>query len=260
MSDTPESLVTFETDGRVAVARFNRPKVLNALNPELMEQLADQLERWDEDPAIAVVVLTGGPRAFAAGADIGEMATRGAIEMEERDQFRTWDRIRRVRKPLVAAVNGFALGGGCELMMICDVIVAADTAQFGQPEIKLGVIPGAGGTQRLARAVGKAKAMDMVLTGRFMDAREAEMAGLVSRVVPPENVEDEAMNVARTIAGMGRVAARYAKEAVNKSWEMTLHEGIEHERKLFFMLFASQDQAEGMAAFNEKRRAKFTDT
>jgi enoyl-CoA hydratase len=259
MSEAAEPLIITETDGRVGIVRFNRPKVLNALNPELIGQVADQLEAWDADPAIACILLTGGERAFAAGADIGDMASRSAIEMDERDQFRTWDRIRRVRKPLVAAVNGFALGGGCELMMICDVIIAAETAQFGQPEIKLGVIPGAGGTQRLTRAVGKAKAMDLCLTGRFMDAAEAERAGLVSRVVPPENVEREAMDVARTIAGMGRVAARMAKQAVNAAFETTLDQGIDFERKLFFMLFASADQTEGMAAFAEKRRPNFTD-
>lgn len=259
MSEAAEPLILAETDGRVGIVRFNRPKVLNALNPELMGQLADQLEAWDEDPAIACIMLTGGERAFAAGADIGDMAERSAIEMDERDQFRTWDRIRRIRKPIVAAVNGFALGGGCELMMICDVVIASETAQFGQPEIKLGVIPGAGGTQRLTRAVGKAKAMDLVLTGRFMGAAEAERAGLVSRVVPAENVEREALEAARTIAGMGRVAARMAKQAVDAAFETTLDQGIDLERKLFFLLFASHDQSEGMAAFAEKRRPRFTD-
>jgi len=259
MSEAAEPLILTETDGRVGVVRLNRPKVLNALNPELMEQLAAQLEAWDADDAIACVLITGGDRAFAAGADIGDMAERSAIEMDERDQFRTWDRLRRIRKPIVAAVSGFALGGGCELMMICDVVVAAETAQFGQPEIKLGVIPGAGGTQRLTRAVGKAKAMDLVLTGRMMDAAEAERLGLVSRVVPPENVEREAMEVARTIAGMGRVAARLGKQAVDAAFETTLDQGIDLERKLFFLLFASRDQKEGMTAFAEKRRPEFTD-
>lgn len=259
MSESDERLIIAETHGAVGVITFDRPKVLNALNPTLIAQVADQLEAWDADPAVKVALLTGGDRAFAAGADIGDMAERGAIDMDERDQFRDWDRIKRVRMPLVAAVNGFALGGGCELMMTCDVIVAGESAQFGQPEIKLGVIPGAGGTQRMARAVGKAKTMDLCLTGRFMDAREAESLGLVSRVVPVENVQREAMDVATEISRMSAVALRAAKRAVNAAFETTLDQGIEYERRHFFMLFASQDQKEGMAAFAEKRRADFQD-
>lgn len=252
-----ESLIRVETDGPVGIIRFDRPKVLNALNPELITQLADQLETWDRDPEVAVAVITGNDRAFAAGADIGDMAERSAVEMYERDQFATWDRIQRVRMPLLAAVSGFALGGGCELMMMCDVIVAADTAQFGQPEINLGVIPGAGGTQRLTRAVGKAVAMDVILTGRFLSAQEALTAGLVSRVVPPEHYFTETLAIARTMARKGTVALRLAKEAVLKAHEAPLTEGIMHERKLFNLLFATEDQREGMTAFTEKRRANF---
>ncbi|MCP3905207.1 MAG: enoyl-CoA hydratase [Planctomycetes bacterium] len=252
-----ESLILAETDGAVGIIRFNRPKVLNALNPELMTQLADQLEAWDADDSLHVLLITGGDRAFAAGADIGDMAERSVVEMEQRNQFATWDRIRRVRKPIVAAVSGFALGGGCELMMMCDVVVASETAQIGQPEINLGVMPGAGGTQRLTRAVGKAVAMDMILTGRFMDAGEALQRGLVSRVVPPEHCYTEALKIARLMASKGPIALRIAKEAVNKAFESSLAEGVEYERKLFYMLFATDDQKEGMRAFVDKRRPKF---
>jgi len=254
---TQEPLILTEVRGRVGVARLNRPKVLNALNPELMEQLADQLERWDREEEISVIVLTGSERAFAAGADIGDMASRSAVEMYERDQFTTWDRVKRVRKPIVGAVCGFALGGGCELAMMCDVLIAADTAQFGQPEINLGVIPGAGGTQRLSRAVGKAMAMDLILTGRFLTAKEALAAGLVSRVLPAEHVIPEALRIAAEMASRGSIALRLAKEAVLKSQETTLEEGVMHERKLFYMLFATEDQKEGMQAFAEKRRPQF---
>ena len=255
---TTENLILVETDGAVGIVRINRPKVLNALNPALMTALADQLETWDRDPGVHVIVLAGSERAFAAGADIGDMAERSTLEMYERDQFATWDRIKRVKKPIVAAVSGFALGGGCELMMMCDVIVASETAQFGQPEINLGVIPGAGGTQRLTRAVGKARAMDLVLTGRFLTAQEALTAGLISRVVPPEFWLEEAITVAKTMASKGPVALRLGKEAINKAFETTLAEGVEHERKLFYMLFATEDQKEGMSAFVEKRRPSFT--
>ncbi|NNM26861.1 MAG: enoyl-CoA hydratase [Phycisphaerales bacterium] len=254
---TSTSLILADTDDGVGVVRFNRPKVLNALNPQLMEELADQLEAWDADPAINVIVIAGNERAFAAGADIGDMAERSSVEMYERDQFTTWDRIQRIRKPLVAAVSGFALGGGCELMMMCDVIVAAENAQIGQPEINIGVMPGAGGTQRLPRAVGKARAMDLILTGRFLTAAEALDAGLVSRVVPPEHWLDETMTIARDMAKKGSVALRLAKEAVLKAYEAPLSEGIAFERKLFYMLFATEDQKEGMRAFAEKRRATF---
>jgi enoyl-CoA hydratase len=244
---TSDQLILAETDGHVGIVRFNRPKVLNALNPELMTQLADQLEAWDADPDIRVIVITGNERAFAAGADIGDMAERSPIEMYERDQFATWDRIKRVKK----------LGGGCELMMMCDVIVAADTAQFGQPEISIGVMPGAGGTQRLTRAVGKARAMDLILTGRMMGAAEALEAGLVSRVVPPEHAESAALDLAREMAAKGAVALKLAKEAVLKAFETSLEEGVQHERKLFYLLFATEDQKEGMRAFAEKRRPEF---
>ena len=255
---TDEQLILVETDGPVGIVRLNRPKVLNALNPELMEQLAEQLEAFDRDDAIHVIVLTGSDRAFAAGADIGDMADRSMIEMYKRDQFATWARIARVKTPIVAAVSGFALGGGCELMMKCDVVIAAETAQIGQPEINIGVMPGAGGTQRLTRAVGKATAMDVILTGRFLNAREALDAGLVSRVVPKEHFFTEAMRVAHGMAKKGPVALRLAKESVLKSFETTLSEGLEYERKLFYMLFATEDQKEGMRAFVDKRKPEFT--
>jgi enoyl-CoA hydratase len=254
---TTEPLIAAETDGGVGIIRLNRPKVLNALNPALMEQLAEQLEAWETDESILCTIITGNDRAFAAGADIGDMAPQSPVTMYERDQFATWDRIARCKKPIVAAVSGFALGGGCELMMMCDIVIASETAQFGQPEINLGVIPGAGGTQRMTRAVGKAVAMDLILTGRFLSAKEALELGLVSRVVPPEHYFTEALKAARTMASKGAVALRLGKEAVNKAYEMTLAEGIQHERKLFYMLFATEDQKEGMAAFVEKRRPTF---
>jgi enoyl-CoA hydratase len=252
-----EQLILTETDGHVAVITLNRPKVLNALNPELMTQLAAQMEAFDADPRIHVIVLAGSERAWAAGADIGDMAGQSAISMYERNQFATWDRIKRIRKPIIAAVSGFALGGGCELMMMCDIVIASETAQIGQPEINLGVIPGAGGTQRLTRAVGKATAMDVILTGRTLTAQEALAAGLVSRVVPKEHYLSEALKIAREMAQKGPIALRLAKEAVNKAFEMSLEEGIQHERKLFYLLFASEDQKEGMRAFVEKRKAEF---
>jgi len=255
---TPEPLLLSDVDGAVGIIRLNRPNVLNALNPELIDAVAAQMEAWDADPAVRCIVIAGSDRAFAAGADIGDMAERSAVEMYERDQFTDWDRIRRIRTPIVAAVSGFALGGGCELMMLCDVVIAAETAQFGQPEINLGVIPGAGGTQRLTRAVGKALAMDMILTGRFLSAREALAAGLISRVVPPEHWMSESLKVARLIASRASVAARMGKECVLKAFETTLEEGVMHERKLFYMLFATDDQKEGMRAFAEKRRPDFT--
>ncbi len=254
---TSESLILSETDGPVGIVRLNRPKVLNALNPELMKQLAEQLEAFDADDNVHVIVLTGHERAWAAGADIGDMAERSMLEMYQRDQFATWDRIRRIKKPLVAAVSGFALGGGCELMMLCDVVIASETAQIGQPEINIGVMPGAGGTQRLTRAVGKATAMDVILTGRFLSAKEALAAGLVSRVVPKEHFFSEALRVAHEMAGKGPVALKLAKESVLKAFETTLAEGLEYERKLFYMLFATDDQKEGMRAFVEKRKAEF---
>ncbi|MHC4108229.1 MAG: enoyl-CoA hydratase-related protein [Planctomycetota bacterium] len=254
---TSEALILSETDGPVGIVRLNRPKVLNALNPELMKQLAEQLEAFDADEHVHVIVLTGHERAWAAGADIGDMAERSMLEMYQRDQFATWDRIRRIKKPIVAAVSGFALGGGCELMMLCDVVIASETAQIGQPEINIGVMPGAGGTQRLTRAVGKATAMDVILTGRFLSAKEALAAGLVSRVVPKEHFFSEALRVAHEMAGKGPVALNLAKESVLKAFETTLAEGLEYERKLFYMLFGTDDQKEGMRAFMEKRKPEF---
>ncbi len=252
-----EQLILAETDGQLGIVRLNRPKVLNALNPAIMKQLAEQMETFDGDDGVRVIVLAGSERAWAAGADIGDMAERSMLEMYKRDQFATWDRIRRIKKPIVAAVSGYALGGGCELMMLCDVVIASETAQIGQPEINIGVMPGAGGTQRLTRAVGKTTAMDVILTGRFLSAAEALDAGLVSRVVPPEHYYTEALRVARDMANKGPIALRLAKEAVLKAHETTLSEGLEYERKLFYMLFATEDQKEGMQAFVEKRKAQF---
>ena len=231
--------------------------MLNALNPQLMTRLAEQMEAFDAEKEIYVILLAGSERAFAAGADIGDMAERSMLEMYERDQFATWDRIRRIKKPIVAAVSGYALGGGCELMMMCDVVIASETTQIGQPEINIGVMPGAGGTQRLTRAVGKATAMDVILTGRFLTAAEALAAGLVSRVVPPEHYFSEALNIAQALASKGPIALRLAKEAVLKAFDTTLAQGLEHERKLFYMLFGTQDQKEGMRAFAEKRKPQF---
>lgn len=252
-----ESLILTETDGHVGIIRLNRPKVLNALNPELMAALAAQMEAYDKDPAIYVIVLSGSEKAWAAGADIGDMAEQSVVSMYERDQFATWERIKRVKKPIVAAVSGWCLGGGCELMMHCDVVVASETAQFGQPEINIGVMPGAGGTQRLPRALGKALAMDVILSGRFLSAQEALDHGLVSRVVPREHFFTEAVKVAHAIASKGPIALRFAKEGVLKAFETPLSEGLEFERKLFYMLFATEDQKEGMRAFVEKRKPTF---
>ncbi len=252
-----DALILTEVDGSVAIIRLNRPKVLNALNPELMTMLAEQMEAYDKDDSVRVILLAGSEKAWAAGADIGDMAEQTAISMYERDQFATWERIKRVKKPIVAAVSGWALGGGCELMMHCDVIIASETAQFGQPEINIGVMPGAGGTQRLTRAVGKAVAMDVILTGRFLNADEALAHGLVSRVVPKEHYFTEALKVAQGMAKKGPIALRLAKEGVLKAFESTLAEGLEYERKLFYTLFATEDQKEGMRAFMEKRRPDF---
>ncbi|MEE2906383.1 MAG: enoyl-CoA hydratase-related protein [Planctomycetota bacterium] len=256
MSD--ESHIKTESHGAVAVIRINRPKVLNALNLALMTEMATLMEAYDEDDAVSVILLAGSERAWAAGADIGDMSTASVSEMASRDQFAQWERIKRIKKPIVAAVSGFALGGGCELMMHCDVVICSETARIGQPEINIGVMPGAGGTQRLTRAVGKALAMDVVLTGRFLSAREALAHGLVSRVVPREHWFDEAMKVAKTMASKPATALRYAKEAVLKAHELSLSQGLEYERKLFYMLFDTEDQKEGMAAFVEKRKPSFT--
>jgi len=248
-----------ETKGRVGIIRFNRPQALNALNALLIADLAAASDKFEADDAIGCVIITGSEKAFAAGADIKEMSGKSHMDVYKEDFPGHWDRVARMHKPVIAAVAGFALGGGCELAMQCDIIIAADTAKFGQPEIKLGVIPGIGGTQRLTRAVGKAKAMDLNLTGRMMDAAEAERSGLVARVVPAASLMDEAMKAAETIAGMSLVALMVAKESVNRAFETTLSEGIRFERRTFHALFATHDQKEGMAAFVEKRAPKFED-
>lgn len=242
----------------VALVQLYRPNELNALNPQLMQELRDVLHELDQDPETKVIILTGNEKAFAAGADIKQMADKSAIEMLVIDQFSTWDKIRKIKKPIIAAVSGFALGGGCELAMMCDMIIASETAKFGQPEIKLGTIPGAGGTQRLTRAVGKAKAMELILTGRFLSAQEALFYGLVNKVVPLEMYLNEATQLAGEIAAMSPVAIQLAKEAVNKAFDSHLDEGLQFERKNFYLTFASADQKEGMKAFVEKRKASFT--
>lgn len=243
----------------VAVVTLNRPKVLNALNHEMMQELADAIDRFGSDDAVNVIVLTGNEKAFAAGADIAEMVEKTSVDMYMADHFaRHWERISSCRKPMIAAVAGHALGGGCELAMMCDIIVCADNARFGQPEVRLGVLPGIGGTQRLIRAVGKSKAMDMCLSGRTMDAVEAERAGLVSRVFPADTLLVQAMKLAGEIAGMSRPALYMIKEAVNYAYESTLKEGLQFERRLFHSAFAMRDQGEGMRAFLEKRPAKWT--
>src|SRR5882672_10632352 len=250
--------ILVETRGRVGLATLNRPKALNALNDALMNELGDALAKFDADEGIGAMVVTGSDKAFAAGADIGAMKDWGYMDVYKGEYItRNWGRIESIRKPLIAAVAGYALGGGCELAMMCDIIIAADTAKFGQPEIKLGIIPGAGGTQRLPRAVGKAKAMDLVLTGRMMDAAEAERAGLVSRVVAAEKLLDEALAVAAQIGELSLPSVMMAKEAVNRAYEAPLGEGVLFERRLFHALFATEDQKEGMAAFVEKRKPKF---
>jgi len=249
--------IIVETRGRVGIIRLNRPQALNALNSGLNAELARAIAAFDLDDGVGCVLLTGSEKAFAAGADIKEMADQSAVDMFTRDFAGAWHAAANARKPIIAAVAGFALGGGCELAMQCDLIIAADTAKFGQPEIKLGIIPGIGGTQRMTHAVGKAKAMDLILTGRMMDAAEAERAGLVARVVPAASLMDEAMKVAETIAAMSLPALIAAKEAVNRAFESSLAEGVRFERRVFHMLFATHDQKEGMAAFVEKRPAKF---
>ena len=244
--------------GKVGIVTLNRPKALNALNDALMTELGAALEAFDGDEAIGCMIIMGSERAFAAGADIGAMAEYSFADVYKGDYItRNWETIRSIRKPVIAAVSGFALGGGCELAMMCDFIIAADNAKFGQPEIKLGVIPGAGGTQRLPRAVGKSKAMDMALTARMMDAAEAERAGLVSRVVPYEKLLDEALGAALTIADFSQVAVMAAKESVNRAFESGLSDGVMFERRLFHALFATSDQKEGMDAFVNKRKPAF---
>jgi len=252
-----ETILT-STDGRVGVITLNRPKALNALNDQLMDELGEALLSFDADSNISCIVITGSEKAFAAGADIGMMSKYNFTDVYKSDYItKNWETIRKVRKPVIAAVAGYALGGGCELAMMCDFIIAADNAKFGQPEIKLGIIPGAGGSQRLPRAVSKAKAMDMCLTARMMDASEAERAGLVSRVVAADKLLDEAMAAAKTIGEMSLPIVMMVKESINASFESSLSEGIHFERRLFHSTFATEDQKEGMAAFVEKRPAKF---
>ncbi len=250
--------VIAETVGRVGLVTLNRPKFLNALNDALMDELGDALRAFDADDAIGCIVVTGGDKVFAAGADIAAMAEWTYMDVYRSDFItRNWETLRRVRKPVIAAVAGYALGGGCELAMMCDIVIAADTARFGQPEVRLGIIPGAGGTQRLPRAVGKAKAMDLCLTARMMDANEAERAGLVSRVVTVDRLRDEALEAAAQIASFSQPVAMMIKESVNRAYESTLSEGLLFERRVFHATFAMEDQKEGMAAFTAKRRANF---
>ena len=247
-----------EVRGKVGLITLNRPKALNALNSQVLSELTAALGVFDTDPGIGAIVITGSDKAFAAGADIKEMQNKTYVEAFLEDFFAGWDNVGRVRKPLIAAVAGYALGGGCELAMMCDFIIAADNAKFGQPEITLGVMPGMGGSQRLTRAVGKAKAMDMCLTGRMMDAVEAERSGLVSRVVPAAGLLDEALAAAAKIADFSLPSVMMAKEAVNRAFETTLTEGLRFEKRLFHSMFALDDQSEGMTAFVEKRKANFT--
>jgi enoyl-CoA hydratase len=249
--------ISVETRARVGLIRLNRPQALNALNTVLKDELLAAAEQFDADGAIGCIVITGSDKAFAAGADIKEMVQKSYIDVFGGDFAADYERLTRLRKPLIAAVAGFALGGGCEVAMMCDIIIAADNAKFGQPEIKLGVIPGMGGTQRLTRAIGKAKAMDLILTGRMMDAAEAERAGLVARVVPAAALLDETMKIAEQIAALSLPSVLAAKEAVNRALETSLAEGLRFERRVFHALFATKDQKEGMAAFIAKRPATF---
>jgi enoyl-CoA hydratase len=250
--------ILLEIHGKVGVITLNRPAALNALNDQLMDELGHALLAFDANDEIGCMIITGSEKAFAAGADIGAMATYSYMDVYKGDYItRNWEQIRRIRKPVIAAVAGYALGGGCELAMMCDFIIAADSAKFGQPEIKLGIIPGAGGTQRLPRSVSKSKAMDMCLTARMMDAMEAERAGLVSRVVAADRLQEEALAAATVIAGMSLPMVMMIKESINRAYETTLAEGVQFERKLFHSTFATEDQKEGMRAFIEKRAAKF---
>ncbi|TFZ06492.1 enoyl-CoA hydratase [Ramlibacter henchirensis] len=254
-----ETLEVRTEAGKVGIIALNRPKQLNALNDQLMDELGAALKVFDNDDAIGCIVLTGSAKAFAAGADISVMTKYSFADVYKSEYIsRNWEHIRSVRKPVIAAVAGFALGGGCELAMMCDIVIAADTAKFGQPEIKLGIIPGAGGTQRLPRTIGKAKAMDMILTSRMMDAQEAERSGLVSRIVPADKLMDEAIAAALVIADMPRLAAMAAKESVNRAFETPLSDGVMFERRLFHALFSTADQEEGMEAFLAKRPPAFS--
>jgi enoyl-CoA hydratase len=249
--------ILVETHDAVGLIRLNRPQALNALNAALVAELGQALTQFDKDEKIGAIVITGSEKAFAAGADIKEMASKSYMEAYLGDFLSSWDKVADQRKPVIAAVAGFALGGGCELALMCDFIIAADTAKFGQPEIQLGVMPGAGGTQRLTRYIGKSKAMDMVLTARMMDAAEAERCGLVSRIVPADKLVEEALAAAKKIASFSQPIAMMAKESVNRAFETTLAEGIRFERRLFHAMFASEDQKEGMTAFVEKRKPAF---
>ncbi len=249
--------VTEQKEPFVALVELNRPKELNALNQQLMQELLSTLQQLDKNENVRVIVLTGNEKAFAAGADIKQMAGKSAMEMLMIDSFSTWDQIRKTKKPIIAAVSGFALGGGCELTMMCDMIIASETAKFGQPEIKIGTIPGAGGTQRLTKALGKAKAMELILSGRFLSAEEAHFYGLVNKVVPVEMYLHESLELAKEIAQMSPVAVQLAKEAINRSFETQLDEGLAFERKNFYLTFASEDQKEGMKAFVEKRKPEY---
>jgi enoyl-CoA hydratase len=254
---TTYETILVEQRNRVGIITLDRPKVLNALNQKLTSELIEAAEAFDRDPFVGCIVITGSEKAFAAGADIVEMQSRSYMDMYMSDWFSAWDRLVAVRTPLVAAVAGFALGGGCELAMICDVILAADTAKFGQPEIKLGVMPGIGGSQRLTRFVGKSKAMEMCLTGRMMDATEAERSGLVSRVIPAGELLADALKTAETIASMSLPITMMTKESINRSYEMSLTEGVRFERRVFHAMFATNDQKEGMKAFVGKKPANF---
>ena len=251
-------LIIAETRGRVGLITLNRPKAMNALNDQVMDEIGQALDGFEADDNIGAIVITGSEKAFAAGADIGAMASFSYMDAYKGDYItRNWERVKTCRKPIIAAVAGFALGGGCELAMMCDIIIAADSARFGQPEVKLGILPGAGGTQRLPRAVGKAKAMDLCLSSRFMDAAEAERAGLVSRVVAADKLIEEALSAAETIASFSLPVVMMIKESVNRAFEGSLSEGLLFERRVFHSAFALNDQKEGMAAFVEKRKARF---
>lgn len=257
MTDRNLQTITVTTKERVGIITLNRPKALNALNAELMNEVVDAARAFDADQSIGAIVIQGSEKAFAAGADIKEMAEKTSEEMFRANWFARWDELSRVRIPVIAAVNGYALGGGCELALLCDFIIAGDKAKFGQPEINLGVLPGIGGSQRLTRAVGKAKAMEMCLTGRMMDAEEAERSGLVAKIVPAAELEEAALETATAIANKSRVATQSVKEAINAAFEAPLSQGLAHERRLFHAIFDSADQKEGMAAFVEKRDAEF---